>query len=438
MIITNKDSLLQALEQGYTLTIDNSGNIKTENRLSSSFRKFADLFRSAKTIKVRQQCLQIAMANIVNSDSIVNAGPRNIQEPLHSTSRTLEEIAATSQEILCSAMITYILEKKFGTENPQVQKSISEYIQKEWAEDNSTVPISYPAVNSFISSRLVGIYVTKILYNKPEPIRKGVISFLTSSWEKENSGSQPKQESIEQYVTQEIDHWQRTDPLGLTIANLAYGYTIDSEALTEHMQFFKQGILEAIDETWKEDKLTNYSDDGIFNLFTVDAPRDRPSIQGERVFLQSDLPNAKDIYVKMIKEEFPEFSMAAIVTTIMTQKSLPNLSCMVSGIKTYCPLNPYIPNNKDDNDMVPDVVPLIENSDSIQPRMTLTHNNEEIIIHCNYGIKLCCPILDLQQTVGNVQVDIVIPKGQFPLPISNIPNIQVKNMQVNRPVGFVA
>lgn len=438
MIITNKDSLLQALEQGYTLTIDNSGNIKTENRLSSSFRKFADLFRSAKTIKVRQQCLQIAMANIVNSDSIVNAGPRNIQEPLHSTSRTLEEIAATSQEILCSAMITYILEKKFGTENSQVQKSISEYIQKEWAENNSTVLISYPVVNSFISSRLVGIYVTKTLYDKPEPIRKGVISFLTSSWEKENPGSQPKQESIERYVTQEIDYWQRTDPLGVTIANLAYGYTTDSEELTEHMQFFKQGILEAIDETWKEDKLTNYSDDGIFNLFTIDAPRDRPSIQGERVFLQSDLPNAKNIYSKMIKKEFPEFSMAAIVTTIMTQKSLPNLTCMVSGIKTHCPLNPYIPKNQDTNDMVPDIIPLIENSDGIQPRMTLTHNNEEIIIHCNYGIKLCCPTLDLQQVVGNVQMDIVIPKGQFPLPVNNLPEIQVKNMQVNRPAGFVA
>lgn len=438
MIITNKDSLLQVLEQGYTLTIDRSGNVKTESWLSSPFRKLADLFISAKAIKVRQQCLQIAMANIVNSDAIVNAGPRNIQEPFHSTSRTLEEIAATSQEILCSAMITYIVEKRFGAESPQVQKSISEYIQKEYAEYNSTVPISYPAVNSFINSRLVGIYVTKMLYDKPEPIRNGVISFLTSSWEKENSGSQQKQEAIEQYVTQEIEHWQRTDPLGLTIANLAHGYTTGSEALTEHMQFFKQGILESINETWQEDKLTNYSDDGIFNLFTIDAPRDRPSIQGKRVFLQSDLPNAKNIYIKIIKEEFPEFSMAAIVTTIMTQKSLPNLALMVSGIKTHCPLNPYIPNNKDANDMVPDIMPLIENSDGIQPRMTLTHNNEEIIIHCNYGIKLCCPTLDLQQAVGNVQVDITIPKRQFPLPVSNIPDIQVKNMQVNRPVGFVA
>lgn len=435
MIISNKEILLHAMEHGSTFTLDKKGNVKKQCWLSSLIQKFTDLFRSSHAINVRQQCLQIAMANIIDTKSILQTGPRNLQQQLNLTSRPIKEITAKAQKILCDAMIKDVVCKTFTDENLQSQEIIIKYLQNKWSNESTTKPISYPQIKSFLNENIVECCVEKTLYEKPVPIRKGVSSFLRSRLENRFPGKMPLKEYVERYVKRQITHWETLEKNNgeNVMAHLACGYTMNPEDLTEHMKSLKRGLEEAIRYAWKEEKLDQFSPSGIYNIFMLDVSRDRHPIQGERVPYSENADNAKVLYKKMIEKEFPDFSMAAIVSILGSQTALIELGGMIMcSLKP--PLNPYL---KEIAMTVSEVAPLVHSGNSTEPRIKITHNNKNVSLELSYKIQLTHIPLSIHQVVGDVRVDVIIPKDQFPIPVGTIPDIQVQNMKVNRPYGFV-
>lgn len=383
MIITNKNALFQAIEQDQHFSLTNEGEIQTQGWFSRFVENFCDLFRTSQAIQVRNEQIQTAMANLVTRDSTL--GPQNLQQPLSPTNPFSQENTSEPREILFRETVNH--------------------------------------------------YTRKHLQDYPEEIKNGTSRYLQAKLLRDHPGGIPDILQLKAVTEEELIILKQNPN---TLGHLASGYSMGPGDLQNQMEFLANGFQEAITDLWSKSRhMTDYDEHGIYCTFKLDSPRERPVIQGTS-YSRSEFSNTEDVqtrYNELILKEFPEKSMAAVVSTSMSQTVLPNLSHMVQCINTTCPLNPYTTQNPDLGDIIPTITSRTGND--VAPRMILTHDNNTIFLELNYGISLNdLNNSDIRQEVGSVKALVEIPKDQFPLPLGTTPNIIVTDMRLERPHAF--
>lgn len=383
MLITNTQSLLEAIDSGKKLTLDANHTLKTQGFFSRVAEWFSDIFKSTDAINARAQEVQLAMAQLIKSESS-SEGPQSLQDKISLDGQSVEETAQKAKMILGESIIQHAVKQELKDEPGPVQQGVILYLQAKWAREHAQDPIDF---------------------------------------------TQLKEATKEEIQT------LKERPANL-LGHLACGYTLHSEDLTNQMKHLEQGFKDGVMFTWDDQHKHQFDNGGLYAVFTKDASRDRPSIQGQRFSLEDyDNDEAANLYNELLKKEFSEKSMAAVVGICMSQTSLPNLAQMVMCLGTEYTLNPYILGSSME---MSEIMPTVSNNATDKPRMTLTHNDTEITLQLIVGITLSdttvAPVL--KQEVGTVSAKIVIPKDQFPLPLGTEPKLTVTEMKLERPYGF--
>ncbi len=388
MIITNKQALLTALEVRKTITFGENGTLKTQSWLGQIFQWFYDRILPRAASELYKNQLHIAMARLINDEAVATQGPHNLENPLPIRVNDLSNV----YHILESSIIEHAVNKTLPGMPKEIQLGAAKYLQGKRERDFPYGPHNPP----------------------PEP---------------------PNYPLLERYVQEEIEDLQSKD--GELLSILACGYTCTAEELRPQIAFLEDSIQTAVQETWEPGHQDKFSPQGLYESFVLDARRDRPIVQGQRIDpSNTDADFAARRYGEILLSEIKEPSMAAVVGICMSQTAQAGLARLVMGEGCPVPLNPFVsPEVK-----LGEIITTVSSTDTsrTQPRVTMTHTKDEVTLDFHIDIALSditqAPLLT--QNVGTLLYSLVIPKYQFPLLLGMRPDIKITNMALVREKGF--
>ena len=206
-----------------------------------------------------------------------------------------------------------------------------------------------------LGHKMIEFVAEKELRDEPKAIRQGAIPYL--------------QAMVKETITE-----LKEDP-GNSLSQLAYGFILGPTDLQEHMSYLEQKIERAIELTWDDKHQHEFDENGIYEIFKRDAPRDRPYLQNVKLSHEKyNNEDALEKYKEMLIKEFPERSMAAIVGICMSQTIMADFSAMIMNVSTPFPLNPYCEKNSQD---IPRIMTLVTSNKDPLPEEPLDEDLDE-------------------------------------------------------------
>lgn len=311
MLIRNSTELFTAMFNRKTITLDNEGDLQTKEKPLRSRFKSQSARVTPEFAAKQSEAIQLSMARLVEYEARSSLGRPNLSYPMPLGGKSYEETLNKARLILGCKMIEFIVEKE--------------------------------------------------LRDEPKAIRQGVIPYLQALWQEEHPEGAADIYEI-QTIVKNILTELKEDP-GNPLSQLAYGFILGPTDLQKHMSYLEQKIERAIELTWDDKHQHEFDKDGIYEVFTLDAPRDRPYFQNIKLSHEKySNEDALEKYKEMLIKEFPERSMTAIVGICMSQTIMADFSAMIMNISTPFPLNPYCE----------------KNSQNISRVMTLVTSNKDL------------------------------------------------------------
>lgn len=323
MLIRNTTELFTAMLDGKTITLDDEGDLQTkEKTLGSRFKPQAARVAPELTAK-QSEAIQLSMARLVEYEARSSFGRSNLPYPMPLGGKSYEETLNKARLILGHKMIEFVAEKE--------------------------------------------------LRDEPKAIRQGAIPYLQALWQEEHPEGTADIYEIQAIVKETITELKE-DP-GNSLSQLAYGFILGPTDLQEHMSYLEQKIERAIELTWDDKHQHEFDENGIYEIFKRDAPRDRPHLQNVKLSHEKyNNEDALEKYKEMLIKEFPERSMAAIVGICMSQTIMADFSAMIMNVSTPFPLNPYCEKNSQD---IPRIMTLVTSNKDPLPEEPLDEELDE-------------------------------------------------------------
>lgn len=297
MLIRNSTDLFTAMLDGKTITLDDEGDLQTKEKTLRSRLKPQSAKVTPELTAKQSEAIQLSMAKLVEYEARSSLGRPNLPYPMPLGGKSYEETLNKARLILGCKMIEFVAEKE--------------------------------------------------LRDEPKAIRQGAIPYLQALWQEEHPGGPADIYEIQAIVKNTLTELKE-DP-GNPLSQLAYGFILGPTDLQEHMLYLEQKIERTIELTWDDKHQHEFDENGVYEIFTRDAPRDRPYLQNVKLSYEKySNEDALEKYKEMLIKEFPERSMAAIVGICMSQTIMADFSAMIMNVNTPFPLNPYCKKNSQD------------------------------------------------------------------------------------------
>lgn len=390
MRIDNAQVLQTHLAAGGHVRLDGD-QLVTQSGASAFFQRVGDIFRSRASIAARNDRLALAMSDLLRGAGEAR-GPRNLAEarPLDAARRAAH--VRDAKNVVLNAVVRQAVDRAYPEETPQVRDAIARHVEA-YARESGSLE-QWPAPHALRS--LAGDLLAAVRGRVPD--------------------------------------------LADAVRPLCR-LNVGTEELGAHMRFTADGLkglcAEYRTRTTEAGARENFDEQGFYDIFLMDAPRDRPVIGGTRI-----ASGPSEAVVAEFRDRMMAFSPnqdeREVLTVILSQTHLSLPSEMYAQVPGRPPLglpqnNPggiiRIPGNLADGDSRFSLDRTAEGDAVIHVRLSLSAQGELGGVAYGSGNR--------QVTTGVLHYDVVVPHGQFEagVPPAQAPEINVINMRVDPPAA---
>ncbi|AGC49429.1 hypothetical protein K9U34_06090 [Lawsonia intracellularis] len=323
MLIRNSTELFTAMLDRKTIILGDEGELQTKEKTLGSRLKPQPARVAPELTAKQSEAVQLSMAKLVEYEARSSFGRANLPYPMPLGGKSYEETLHKARLTLGNKMIEFVAEKELKDEPKAIRQGVIPYLQALWQEEHPEGPIDIYEIQTIV---------------------KDILTEL------------------------------KKDP-GKPLSQLAYGFILGPTELQEHMLYLEQKIGRAIELTWDDKHQHEFDENGIYDIFTRDAPRDRPYFQNVKLSYEKySNEDALEKYKEMLIKEFPERSIAAVVGICMSQTIMADFSAMIMNVNTPFPLNPYCEKNSQD---ISRIMTLVTSNTDPLPEETLDEELDE-------------------------------------------------------------